>query len=46
MPVILIVDDDSAMRDALAEVVRDLGHDARMAISGEAALDMLDRTAI
>ncbi|TMJ52277.1 MAG: sigma-54-dependent Fis family transcriptional regulator [Alphaproteobacteria bacterium] len=43
MPAILIVDDDAAMRDALAEAVRDLGYDARMAISGEAALDMLHR---
>jgi DNA-binding NtrC family response regulator len=46
MPAILIVDDDAAMRDALAEAVRDLGHDARVAISGEAALTLLDREAV
>jgi two-component system NtrC family response regulator len=46
MSAILIVDDDAAMRDALAEAVRDLGHDARVAISGEAALGMLDREAV
>jgi DNA-binding NtrC family response regulator len=46
MSAILIVDDDAAMRDALAEAVRDLGHDARVAISGEAALGMLDREVV
>jgi DNA-binding NtrC family response regulator len=43
MPTILIVDDDAAMRDALAEAVRDLGHDPRLAESGRAALAALDR---
>jgi len=43
MAAILIVDDDTAMRDALTEAVRDLGHDAAVASSGEAALDTLDR---
>jgi DNA-binding NtrC family response regulator len=43
MATILIVDDDAAMRDALAEAVRDLGHDPRLADSGRAALAALDR---
>ena len=43
MATVLIVDDDAAMREALAEVVRDLGHDARAAISGREALELLDR---
>jgi two-component system NtrC family response regulator len=43
MPTILIVDDDAALRDALAEAVRDLGHEAYTAPSGEAALTFLDR---
>jgi DNA-binding NtrC family response regulator len=42
MAVILIVDDDAAMRDALAEAVQDFGHDPRVASSGEAALAMLE----
>ena len=46
MAAVLIVDDDAAMRDALAEAVRDLGHDARLATSGETALEMLDREAV
>ena len=46
MAAVLIVDDDAAMRDALAEAVRDLGHDARLATSGEPALEMLDREAV
>jgi DNA-binding NtrC family response regulator len=41
MAAILIVDDDAAMRDALSEAARDLGHDARVAASGTAALAML-----
>ncbi|MBI3515937.1 MAG: sigma-54-dependent Fis family transcriptional regulator [Proteobacteria bacterium] len=43
MAAILIVDDDAAMREALTEAVRDLGHDAHAAASGDAALHMLDR---
>jgi two-component system NtrC family response regulator len=39
--VILVVDDDSAMRDALREAVIDLGFEARLAASGEAALALL-----
>jgi two-component system NtrC family response regulator len=41
MAAILIVDDDAAMRDALSEAARDLGHEARIAASGTAALAML-----
>jgi DNA-binding NtrC family response regulator len=41
MSTILIVDDDAAMRDALSEVVRDLGDVARVASCGKAALAML-----
>src|SRR5260370_12173626 len=43
MASVLIADDDAAMRDALAEAVRDLGDDARLAASGEQALEILDR---
>jgi len=46
MATILIVDDDSAMRDALSEAVRDLGHDPRIAVSGQAALRTLDHEAV
>jgi DNA-binding NtrC family response regulator len=42
MAAILIVDDDAAMRDALAEAVRDLGHDAHVAETGTVALGILD----
>jgi CheY-like chemotaxis protein len=46
MATILIVDDDAAMRDALSEAVRDLGHDPRTAVSGQAALTTLDHEAV
>jgi two-component system NtrC family response regulator len=46
MASILIVDDDAALRDALAEAVRDLGHRAVPAADGAAALAALDRTAV
>jgi DNA-binding NtrC family response regulator len=46
MAAILIVDDDAAMRDALAEAVRDLGHDARLAPSGDAALAIVERETV
>lgn len=46
MAAILIVDDDAALRDALAEAVRDLGHDARLAASGEAALQVVGRETV
>ena len=42
MPTILIVDDDSAMREALDEAARDLGFDTRLASSGASALAALD----
>jgi DNA-binding NtrC family response regulator len=41
MPTILIVDDDAALRDSLAETVRDLGYHARLATSGRDALAIL-----
>jgi DNA-binding NtrC family response regulator len=40
---ILIVDDDAALRDGLAEAVTDLGHRAIEAPSGRAALDLARR---
>ena len=40
---ILIVDDDPAMRDALEEAIVDLGHQAHVADSGAAALAILQR---
>ncbi len=43
MSTILIVDDDAAMREAMAEAVRDLGHDTRTATAGREALELLDR---
>jgi DNA-binding NtrC family response regulator len=41
MPNILIVDDDAALRESLAETVRDLGHQPRVAASGREALAIL-----
>ena len=46
MAAILIVDDDAAMREALSEAARDLGHDPRMAVSGQEALATLDHEAV
>src|SRR5438132_784832 len=43
---IRIVDDDAAMRDALAEAVRDLGHDVHLAPSGEAALRIIEHETV
>jgi DNA-binding NtrC family response regulator len=40
---ILIVDDDETMRDALAEVVRDLGHSVALAANGAMALELVER---
>ena len=45
MAAILIVDDDSAMREALAEAVHDLGYEAGLAVSGDDALAALDHRA-
>lgn len=41
MSTILIVDDDAAMRDSLAETITDLGHRAVAKENGQAALDFL-----
>ncbi|MFP3801486.1 sigma-54-dependent transcriptional regulator [Paraburkholderia sp. SIMBA_027] len=41
MATILIIDDDDAFREGLAETVQDLGHDALEARSGEEALALL-----
>jgi DNA-binding NtrC family response regulator len=41
MATILIVDDDTAMREGLAETVADLGHRARLAASGNEALALV-----
>jgi DNA-binding NtrC family response regulator len=46
MAAILIVDDDPAMRDALAEAVRDLDQVVLLAPSGDAALALLEREAV
>jgi two-component system NtrC family response regulator len=42
MATILIVDDDPVIRDALAEAIRDLGHETRLAASGAEALNQLE----
>lgn len=41
MPTILIVDDDAALRDSLAETVHDLGYQPQLATSGREALAIL-----
>ncbi|VVM05583.1 Transcriptional regulatory protein ZraR [Methylacidimicrobium cyclopophantes] len=46
MATILIVDDDLALSEALAETVRSLGHRARIAASGEEALAALGERAV
>ena len=46
MASILIVDDDAAMRDALSEAARDLGHDAHLAASGAEAMSLLETQSI
>jgi two-component system response regulator MprA len=38
---ILVVEDDESLRETLAEVLADDGHDVRVAADGEAALDAL-----
>lgn len=43
---ILIVDDDETMRDALAEVVRDLGHSVCLAANGTIALELVERESV
>ena len=46
MPAILIVDDDAALRDSLAETMHDLGYQVRLATSGREALAILASTEI
>jgi DNA-binding NtrC family response regulator len=46
MPTILIVDDDAALRDSLAETLTDLGHRAIVAADGRSALDAASRERI
>ena len=46
MAVILIVDDDAALRDTLREALADLGHEPHLADSGTAALALLSRTQV
>ena len=46
MAVVLIVDDDAAIRDALAEAIRDLGFDPLPAASGGDALAALDEKTV
>src|SRR5689334_16662834 len=41
MAIILIVDDDAALRDGLAEALTDLGHTPRLAASGHEGLAAL-----
>ena len=43
MAIILVVDDDPAMRQAIEETITDMGHEARLADSGAAALASLNR---
>jgi CheY-like chemotaxis protein len=43
--VILLVDDDSAVREVTASILRDLGHVVIEVGSGGGALDLLDRSA-
>ena len=42
MPTLLIIDDDDAFREGLAETLIDLGHQVVQAASGEQALENLD----
>ena len=46
MPTILIVNDDVALRESVAETVHDLGYQARLAASGREALAILASTEI
>ena len=46
MPTVLIVDDDDALRDGLAETLEDLGHRPEQAADGAAALARLARGGI
>ena len=42
MAKVLIVDDDAALREGLAETIADLGHEAYMASNGRGALTVLE----
>jgi DNA-binding NtrC family response regulator len=42
MAIVLVVDDDPAMREALGEAITDMGHEPRLADSGAAALAALE----
>ncbi len=42
MPRLLVIDDDPAFRDTLAETLRDLGHDVTEAVNGENGLAQFD----
>jgi DNA-binding NtrC family response regulator len=46
MPTILIADDDTALREALTEAVRDLGYGALEASTGEIALSVVEQQTI
>ena len=46
MATILIIDDDAAMREALAEASRDFGFEARVAASGPDGIAALEREAV
>jgi DNA-binding NtrC family response regulator len=46
MAIILVVDDDPAMRETLGEALTDMGHEARLADCGATALAALDEGSI
>ena len=46
MAIVLVVDDDPAMREALGEALIDMGHEPRIADSGTTALAALERDPI
>ena len=46
MRTVLIVDDDDALREGIAETVADLGHRPIQAADGHAALDVLSEAAV
>ncbi len=46
MSAILIVDDDAALRESVAETIADLGHEPLQAPDGEGALALLSRRAV
>jgi DNA-binding NtrC family response regulator len=46
MAIVLVVDDDRAMREALGEALTDMGHEPRLADSGATALAALEQGSI